>query len=199
MACLGCDAPGISLCRDCAPAPQRARRVHAFGIDVIAAGEYDGVLRDAIVAMKRGERAYLDALAPLLVPHCPPGASIVPLPTLLARARERGFDQSVELARRVGAELGRPPALVLRKAGAAQRGRDRDARLNAQITFSLQPRIALPKEAVLLDDVCTTGATISAAAGTLGAAGVTVRGAVVLAWTPPGRETLTGDSRSILT
>jgi predicted amidophosphoribosyltransferase len=42
---------------------------------------------------------------------------------------------------------------------------------------------------VLLDDVVTTGATLRDAARVLAAAGCAVLGAVVVARTPPGRET----------
>jgi predicted amidophosphoribosyltransferase len=73
------------------------------GLVVRAAGDYSGPLREAILGLKRGERAYLDPLAALLAPLVPLGTALVPVTTTRRRAAERGFDQVRELARRVAA------------------------------------------------------------------------------------------------
>jgi predicted amidophosphoribosyltransferase len=150
------------------------------GIPAYALGVYEGALRDAIVAMKRGERDPLDAFAALL-DRIPIDAPLVPLPTSRGRAAQRGFDQAVQLARRVARRRALPLVEPLRKHGRPQEGRGRRARLAAAGRFRLRPGVALPPVATLLDDVCTTGATLRDAAATLRAAGVRIAGIVVLA------------------
>jgi predicted amidophosphoribosyltransferase len=186
--CIGCGAPEVGLCAACAAA---ARPVTTWvdGLPVRAAGDYAGPLREALLATKHGERAYLDPLARLLAPLVDSGAVVVPLVTTRRRAAERGFDQARELARRVAALRAGTCAELLRKRGGAQRGLGRAERLTARGRFALRPGAGLPVRAVLLDDVVTTGATLRDAARVLAAAGCTVLGAVVVARTPPGRET----------
>ena len=116
-ACVACDAPGPALCRACAPARRDALTFAIAGIPAFALGAYDGALRKAIVAMKRGERDPLDAFAALLAERAWCEGTLVPLPTSRRRVAERGFDQSVELARRLGARRGVPCSDLLEKRG----------------------------------------------------------------------------------
>jgi predicted amidophosphoribosyltransferase len=185
--CAGCERPGPALCAGCAPGPADALRFTLDGIPAFALGPYEGALRSAVVAMKRGERDPLAAFSALLV-SAPVVGTLVPLPTTRARAAARGFDQAVVLARRVARERGLSLAELLVKRGRAQEGGDRRARLAATERFRVRPGLALPREVTLLDDVCTTGATLRDAARTLAAAGVVVRRIVVVArsgGTPP--------------
>ena len=62
---------------------------------------------------------------------------LVPLPTTRARVAERGFDQSIELARRIAARAGVPFASLLRKHGPPQAGRSRLDRLGSAGQFRL--------------------------------------------------------------
>jgi len=188
VSCLGCGASGIALCTACGPSDADAVHFHISGVPGVAIGPYDGDLRAAIVAMKRGERAYLDAFAAILACHITPGTILVPLPTTRRRRNVRGFDQAIELARRVAMLTGAMTHDVLRKRGAAQRGLGRLARLNAWGRFALRADAMLPVEAVVVDDVFTTGGTLRDGIATLRAAGVQVTGVVVLAWTAPGRN-----------
>jgi len=146
-----------------------------------ALGAYDGALRTAVVAMKAGERDPLDAFANFLAARAPFDGTLVPLPTSRARRAERGFDQSVELARRVAARRGVACAHLLEKHGPAQEKRGRHERLAATGRFSLRPGVSPPVAVTLLDDVCTTGATARDAARLLRAAGAGVRGIVFVA------------------
>jgi predicted amidophosphoribosyltransferase len=180
-ACASCDVPGPALCDRCAPAPRDAVAFSLDGIHAFALGAYDGALRRAVVAMKAGERDPLDAFADLLVARAPLDGALVPLPTSRARRADRGFDQSVELARRVAAGRGVACAEVLDKRGRPQEGLGRRERLAAAGRFRLRADAALPAAVTLLDDVCTTGATARDAARLLRAAGADVRGLVVVA------------------
>lgn len=154
-----------------------------------AASEYGGPVREAILALKRGERAYLRPLAALLAPLVAPGTAIVPAPTTRRRSAERGFDQSCALARRVAELSSGWVDDVLCKHGGPQRGLGRDGRLAARGRFRVRPGADVPSAAILLDDVVTTGATLLDAATVLADAGCRVLGAVVVARTLPGRET----------
>ncbi len=142
----------------------------------------------AIVAVKSGERAYLDPFAALLAGVVPAGVTLVPLPTSRRRRAARGFDLAVELARRAAVIRGSACSEPLRKFGIAQRGLDRRARLAAGGRFRVRGGTVLPEAAVVIDDVCTTGATLLDGIAALRAAGVAVLGACVLARTAPGRN-----------
>jgi predicted amidophosphoribosyltransferase len=149
-------------------------------VPAFALGPYEGALRRAVVALKHGERDPLDALAALLE-RAPLAGALVPVPTTRRRAAERGFDQSAELARRLAARRGLPCAELLAKHGRAQAGRGRGERLAASGRFGLRAGVALPREVTLLDDVCTTGATLRDALWTLREHAVEVRQIVVVA------------------
>jgi predicted amidophosphoribosyltransferase len=187
-ACVACDAPGPTLCDRCAPSPRDAQAFDIDGMPAFALGEYDGALRRAIVAMKRGERDPLDVLAELLAPRAPLEGVLVPLATTRSRAAQRGFDQSVEMARRIARLRGLRCAEILRKSGSAQDGRSRPARLSATGRFRLVSPGPVAGRVTLIDDVCTTGATLRDAARTLTLAGIDVRNIVVAARTAPGRR-----------
>ncbi len=156
---------------------------------VEAAGVYEGELRAAVLALKRGERTYLDPLARLIAARLPGAVALVPAVTTRRRANVRGFDQARELAVRAAALTGAAVADVLVKHGGPQRGGNRADRLAASGRFGLRADAVLPEEAVLVDDVMTTGATLRDAAAALARAGVVVSGAVVVAHAPPGGET----------
>ncbi|HZO94809.1 MAG TPA: hypothetical protein VFB22_13780 [Candidatus Baltobacteraceae bacterium] len=182
-ACAACGEPGPALCRGCEPHPTEALSFALEGVPAFALGPYEGALREAIVAMKRGERDPLDAFGALLEERAPLDGVLVPVPTSRARAAQRGFDQSVELARRFAAARRAPYADVLEKRGGAQAGRNRHARLLARGRFRIRRGASVPAEVTLLDDVCTTGATLGDAAAAVRAAGARVRRFVVLART----------------
>lgn len=129
------------------------------------------------------------------------GDVLVPVPVHAERARRRGYDQAELLARAAAAELGLPCAPILERARAtiAQFDLDRATRAtNVHGAFQLRPRgaagaarVAEPgpgserplagRWIVLVDDVVTTGATLSACAAPLIAAGAIAVSAVTVA------------------
>lgn len=152
----------------------------------MAGGAYAGTLRRTILAYKHGRRDVGEALAAWLAERCgpiDPTAVLVPVPTTAFRRAERGFDQSVRLARRLSVFRERPVLLALRhRAGDAQRGRTRAARLAARDRFAcVADDVLCGVRIVLVDDVVTTGATLADSARTLRARGAVVEDAVVLA------------------
>lgn len=188
MWCVGCGAHDVALCERCAASLRPIALMAGQRLYVEAAGAYEGDLRAAVLALKRGERAYLDPLAGLVAARLPGAVDLVPAVTTRRRANLRGFDQARELATRAAALRGGRVADVLVKHGGPQRGGNRTARLTASGRFAVRPGATLPEEAILIDDVMTTGATLRDAAATLARAGVVVAGAVVVAHAPP-RET----------
>ncbi|GAC1309939.1 MAG: ComF family protein [Vulcanimicrobiaceae bacterium] len=186
--CIGCGRLPGALCTRCRPEPAQRRMIPFGDFDVFALGRYAGVLRRAILAYKRGRSDVGEALAGLLAERIagelPLDALLVPVPTVLRRSRERGYDQSVRLARGLEAGTERAVILALRQtAGDAQRGRSRDARLATRGRFAcVAPHLVEGADVVLVDDVMTTGATLRDCARSLEAAGAVVGGAVVLAY-----------------
>lgn len=108
-------------------------------------------------------RHYQEARQPL-------PAALIPTPLSVQRLCQRGFNQSVILARAVSRYSGiAVPEDVCRRPrpAADQRGLDRAARQqNMRDAFTRSPRrpLTLPEHVAIIDDVVTTGATASALA-----------------------------------
>jgi len=137
---------------------------------------HDGSARELVSALKfRGRLSAIDVMAAHMAAGIGrhPGP-LVPVPAHPRRRRGRGFDQSRELAFALAACTGRPVAAVLHREGEATRqvGLSRSQRAEpGRLRFTV--RGPPPGEAVLVDDVHTTGATLDACARSLKAAGTT--------------------------
>jgi predicted amidophosphoribosyltransferase len=135
---------------------------------------HEGVARDLVAALKfRRLLPVADLMADriqwLAPAHMLSGA-VVPVPAAAARLRRRGFDPAGELAAALAERLDAPlESCLARRGGRRQVGRRRAERLGQP------PRIhatgIAPRSVLLVDDVLTTGATMSACAQALRAAG----------------------------
>jgi len=100
---------------------------------------------------------------------------VVPVPLHAARLRERGFNQADLLARILSTHMGVPvrPALERRRYTTTQTAFDRAERLeNLRGAFRLREKVTVRDSRVLLvDDVLTTGSTLSECARVMGEAG----------------------------
>jgi ComF family protein len=112
---------------------------------------------------------------------------VLPMPLSRERLAERGFNQSLQLARLLARDRVEPALLLRIRHTPAQSALDRKGRLaNVKGAFALdplRPAAVHGKRVVLVDDVMTSGASIHAAARTLREAGAARVTAVVLART----------------
>ncbi len=168
-----------------------------------AAYPFAGPLRETIHRFKYGqERARAAQLGLLLHPllaGLPPAVAtcsprITPVPLAAARRRERGYNQSEELARVLTEVSGLPldRQLVRVRATRPQVGLARPARhQNVRDAFRWQGMPLHDEPFLLVDDVLTTGATADECAATLKAAGAGWVGLLTVARAierPGGRE-----------
>ena len=135
---------------------------------------HEGVARDLVSALKfrrllpvAGLMA--DRIQWLAPSHLLSGA-IVPVPPAPSRLRRRGFDPAGELAAALAERLELPlePCLS-RRGGGRQVGKRRAERVGHPP--QIHTRGEVPRSVLLVDDVLTTGATLTACARTLRDAG----------------------------
>jgi ComF family protein len=180
--CVKCGAPSA-----CTVAPESRESLRCRLCDdesftaARACGAYKGALRASVLALKR--EPYVAArLARLLTDAqrrtpLDRARRILPVPLHPARLRERGFNQAASLARVLAAQTGLPcdEWSLTRVAHTEQQRAGMDARGRRESVASAfavtRPRLLRGERVLLIDDVLTTGATVSACAAALRAAG----------------------------
>ncbi|MGD8388838.1 MAG: ComF family protein [Desulfobacteraceae bacterium] len=193
--CIQCGVPLITgppedrLCEACLRKPPAYEVCRAVFV-------YQGPLLQVIHRFKYAGKARLaDILGPWLgglARKCLPegmNALVMPVPLSPRRLRERGFNQSLLLARHVAKEKGLPvDFLSLRRVRDTppQAALGRDARrTNVRAAFAVtDPGGVKERDIVLVDDVSTTGSTLDACSRALLRAGARRVFCLVLARAP---------------
>jgi ComF family protein len=166
----------IAICDRCQSSPLQIDGLRAYAI-------HGGPLRKAIHQFKYEDLRGLAALLGRLMADgwnrlAPPGLEldvVVPVPLHRSRQQQRGYNQAALLARELGACLRLPvieDVVVRSRATTPQVDLNVQARrANVHGAFECLGQSLSGKRVLLVDDVCTSGATLEAASMALRGAG----------------------------
>jgi len=176
-------APGESRCGLC-------RRIEPAFARAIAYGSYESGLRELIHLLKYGGvrpaanvlgRMLAEAIAALEPEFPSDSMAVIPVPLHRTKLRQRGFNQA-ELIARAAMKIRQPGDRLRWCAGVLERKRETASQIgltthqrreNLRGAFAVaQPELVKGREVLVVDDVYTTGATVSECARVLRRAGV---------------------------
>lgn len=175
--CLLCGRPSLSGCSQCRTDIEQTW----------CSSERKGGVEELIDRFKFGyaEAAYvpLGDLLLATLPQLPVNTVLVPIPTVKSHIRQRGYDHTLLLARYVALKRGiRCQQLLARRTTTVQRGASRKMRIKqAKEAFEVRGTLRQDVQYLLLDDVVTTGSTLTYAARTMKDSGATRVWAVAIA------------------
>ncbi len=153
------------LCSDCLLGKGHFRIARSFAL-------YEGLMAEGISRFKyRGTSRLAKPLGSLLANFADPDFSfhrydlIIPVPLHSSRLRQRGYNQSLLLAREVGRKFSIPLDFTslrrIRPTPPQTQLSENERQKNIRGAFAVQdPEILLEKSILLIDDVFTTGATV---------------------------------------
>lgn len=199
--CGGCDRPGFRLCPEChekiTPVPEPVCKI--CGLPQASAGVceccrefppsyhqlrawavFDGPIRNIIHKLKYRRNISLgDTISSVLVQDVKklnwPIGLVLPIPLGKKRQRERGYNQVALVAKPLAAALHWqyvPQGLKRIRETRSQVGLTLDERRdNVKDAFWADAGLVNGKTVLLMDDVATTGSTLSSAASVLSVAG----------------------------
>jgi ComF family protein len=178
--CVHCRRVGsffCTICREDEVHPIEFARSTIAGIDGFTAlATHEGAIRSAVHALKY--EYVLGVAVPLMAQLAPQIQwtfdAIIPVPLHYSRLKERGYNQANILAQALSERSNHPvmnETLIRRRATQSQVGLGAsERRENVAGAFEVVGDVA--PTVLLIDDVCTTGSTLSAASQALKAAGV---------------------------
>lgn len=184
--CVGCGEIGSWVCPRCIVPPDLQESEGVWSVfslekkvvrELLHYLKYNGVFECAAVLVSMVELD--DELRDLLS-----GAALVPVPTSRARVKMRGYNQAELIARALGEKFGCSFRDVLARQVTKTlvgSGKEERQKLVAG-SFAMQPScISNSEPVVLIDDVVTTGSTLSECKAVLESAGFCVRGCLAIA------------------
>lgn len=199
LKCLCCDeyAQGALLCPDCQKDLDALRldAKHAGSEQIRSVYRYDGAAKQLVLALKLGNMAdaalpLADAMAEAVAEmHLPPDTVLTWVTMPQTRRRKRGIDHGRRLCEAVAARTGMPAKRLLSRKGRfhTQRGLTREERLR-NLTGTVICDQAVTTPVLLIDDVLTTGATVSVCAEVLLKAGAPAVSALTAAKVKTGAK-----------
>jgi competence protein ComFC len=176
--CVGCGRIDNLWCEDCQSQleetiyPQQVRPLPPFR-GILSTAVHEGIIREAVQGLKYGNAPKMAAaLGQRLIRQLTGQAwkidMIVPVPLHTSRLAERGYNQAQLLAEYVAQEMQLPclPAAISRQRNtqsqvtlsAAER------QTNLKDAFRAETQFITGQSVLIIDDVYTTGATLSACA-----------------------------------
>jgi ComF family protein len=188
--CVNCERVGSFLCSRCLSGVKQPPERTVTGFDGIAVrATFEGPIRAAIHALKyEGQTRLAGPLGMLMNENLEradwPVDVVVAVPLHESRLRARGYNQAALLANHVAWMhhwTFAPSALRRIRETASQVDLSaQERRANVEAAFAAEPTVFHGKRVLVIDDVLTTGATLSACADALRAAGAThIYGATV--------------------
>ena len=194
--CAVCDSLGPNLCADCSEVLRPVPHAFVRGPVVGRAATYlSPEVSKLLVSFKdRGQSALVNDLNELIAPLVAELASfseavhLVPAPSRVENFARRGFTPSVVLARALSNQVSNAHVLnclVLAKDVKDQVGLTSSQRhANLAGSMSLN-QLVVGKSCFVVDDICTTGATLIEAWRALSVGGANVLGALVISESKP--------------
>lgn len=206
--CLSCGSEGSLICDWCMPDVCPSLPERCFGCNVLSRDskvcgkcrkrmplkavyvrtDYDGVAKDLIYKLKfTRAQAAAKPIAQMMVeslPYLTDGYIISHVPTASSRYRERGYDQAELIAKELARLKEVPFVPLLARIGQTRQVGARREQRQRQLEQAYRVRnkyLLHGNEIILVDDIVTTGATLSAAAKALQAAGAKRVSAAVFA------------------
>lgn len=147
-----------------------AERLLPGGLRVVGAFEHTGAARTLVHHLKyRGVAGYPEMVAEAICERVP-GVPLVPIPRAVSRRLKYGVDPALVIARAIASITGAPVLSLLKSPLHTERRAGGDHRRPVRSYRGAGARFPV----VLVDDVVTTGATLLAAAESLGGATVTI-------------------------
>ncbi len=175
--CSLCAQPEPRMTRYCRHCQERPLEIDGIRAPYLM----EGPIRNIVHALKYdGIRALAHPMGELLAEFCLQeqlaADVLAPVPLHPKKERERGYNQSFLLARSVGNAINLPvePLALRRLRNTQSQARSissEERRVNVDKAFAADPALVEGKLVLVLDDVCTTGATLEACAIALRDAG----------------------------
>jgi len=194
--CLACGLLGAHLCGTCELElnpfiGKPLKNVSA----IFCASKYEGWIREKLIEFKNGRAQNVPALAAALTvafdfANFTNSFTLIPIPSASEKIMERGFDSISILGKEVSKRVESAPkltaALFLKSQVRDQVGLTATERkVNMAQAFGIRQK--LDGDIVLIDDVITTGATMSSAARILRIAGAQRVFGIALCGSPKSR------------